>query len=441
MLISLLVPEGVVICAFGQWREARRILKKQKDSDANVNAFKEDLGMEGALFVVMGGFVVECELPDAVPRGATTPLTSLIGNRRTIFTGSCKVDQGRDVYMATLTSTGFLKYLDEGYIKKETFKKEDISDKGKSSAIAKTLSTMQAAWLLIQCVARWRSGLPVTLLEYHAAIQVICTLAIVAFWWNKPLDVNEPIVIKLQIPDKIPPIKIIQDWVRPEDPSLDWSRKNSNLEPYQNFSHRVNGGRWSGLPMHGGGLIAVTAKACSDILLYAGEGGRLTMVAEGILVFLIGVFHALAWSFHFPSGVERWLWRGSSLAMSGVPLVVVSIALFTNYQKDLARVIWKMQLGGRELPTLLRDSFLEIHYVCVLHACTCSRVNPPGSGCWKGHIVRYMFHLIFVWTCLLSIGAYAYAVIFILFVSYSSIRDLPEGSFYTPRWADYWPHL
>ncbi|KAI5815621.1 hypothetical protein BZA77DRAFT_370018 [Pyronema omphalodes] len=103
-------------------------------------------------------------------------------------------------FNATLTPTGFVKYLHDGYFDfhNPPFKKREIIDKGKASNIAKLLSAVQAFWLAVQCAGRRAAGLKLCLLEIHILIQVACTALIFWFWWHKPLDVNEPIYLDLK---------------------------------------------------------------------------------------------------------------------------------------------------------------------------------------------------------------------------------------------------
>lgn len=49
--------------------------------------------------------------------------------------------------------------------------------------------------MLLQCIVRKASGLPVTLLEIHVAMHVICAIGMYGFWLNKPQDVGEPLPV------------------------------------------------------------------------------------------------------------------------------------------------------------------------------------------------------------------------------------------------------
>jgi hypothetical protein len=70
-----------------------------------------------------------------------------------------------------------------------------ILDKSKASSLAKTLVCLQALWFCIQCINRLAGRLSITLLELNTFAHSICTLLIYALWWNKPLDIIDPILL------------------------------------------------------------------------------------------------------------------------------------------------------------------------------------------------------------------------------------------------------
>lgn len=72
---------------------------------------------------------------------------------------------------------------------------EYIKDKSKANGLAKLLVCVQAAWFGIQVITRLVQGLAVTLLELNVFAHVICALLSYIFWWNKPLDIDEPTAI------------------------------------------------------------------------------------------------------------------------------------------------------------------------------------------------------------------------------------------------------
>lgn len=406
MLVSLIVPEGVIVCAFGQWRTAKQIhvawrkklglpeltwvdtlLFWQTDNDG--------LDMEGAFFVVMGGFVVNNEAADS------TAIT-------------------------TLTPRGFLRFLQQGYIHPRTFDKRAIQDKGKSSNIAKLVATSQALWLLVQCLARWMSKLRFTLLEVHVGIQVLCTIIVCALWWSKPLDVNEPIPIVLQ-----------KDSAgKCEKPSLDLSEFDSEDTKTTELLLHGNAQEQSFITLQPlACLTAVRAKAYHDLVLSVVHPSTCGFVkstwrpllAEGLLIFTTGALHALAWNLHFPSDLELWLWRWASIAMCVFPWALGIIIWWTQYHRDLMVVIWKMQFGVRGYWRCIADALHAIHDTCVRH----------GKDSWFGVFRHYVLVLV----CLILLFCYGFAVLFITAEAYISLRNPPDGAFLTPMWVDYWPRF
>ena len=99
-----------------------------------------------------------------------------------------------------LTAQGIAKLAEHGHVPNvpETL----IADKSKADFVAKLLATLQASWFLVQCVARLKAHLTITLLELNTLAHVICALLMYLLWMNKPYDVHEP-------------IRISGEWVRP----------------------------------------------------------------------------------------------------------------------------------------------------------------------------------------------------------------------------------
>ncbi|KAI5843109.1 hypothetical protein DFP73DRAFT_96007 [Morchella snyderi] len=184
MLVAIVVPEGLILSAFFQYWQAKHLHKMwlaKREDKTNEPWYtflkfwedsKETFGREGAFFVVMGGFVIKSDNTDQ--------------------------SLDRDKEHNILTYEGFERYID--LIDKNEMRghRKAILDKGKGSNMAKCLAGLQALWLIVQCFARWKAGLPVTLLEIHVSIQVLCTMIIFFCWWSKPLDVKEHLEITLR---------------------------------------------------------------------------------------------------------------------------------------------------------------------------------------------------------------------------------------------------
>lgn len=88
---------------------------------------------------------------------------------------------------------------------------KEIADKGKASLVAKVLVCAQAIWMVLQCISRKASGLPVTMIELNVVMHVVCAVVMCGFWWNKPLDAGEPIVLT-EIDEEASAALILAGW-------------------------------------------------------------------------------------------------------------------------------------------------------------------------------------------------------------------------------------
>jgi hypothetical protein len=70
-----------------------------------------------------------------------------------------------------------------------------IEDKSKADFLAKGIVILQAGWLLLQCIARKIESLPISLLELHSVVHVVCAFFMYIFWFRKPLDVKDPMIL------------------------------------------------------------------------------------------------------------------------------------------------------------------------------------------------------------------------------------------------------
>jgi len=132
------------------------------------------------------------------------------------------------------------------------------------------------------------------------------------------------------------------------------------------------------------------------------------MFMTGLLSCLYAGSHASAWSSHFPSYIERWIWRGACIGIAaGVPF-------------------------GCAILYLLRPVYQKLENMEI------------QSNRWKKIVFRYshssvlvIFHLFFG----LTIIVYVCSRLFIPLEAFISIRSLPVGAFETVEWAEYWPHV
>lgn len=70
-----------------------------------------------------------------------------------------------------------------------------LQDPSKASGLAKLITSTQAFWFCVQCIARISQDLAITLLELNTFAHCISAVCIYLFWWHKPYDVQTHVYI------------------------------------------------------------------------------------------------------------------------------------------------------------------------------------------------------------------------------------------------------
>ena len=245
--------------------------------------------------------------------------------------------------------------------------------------MSKIISGFHTIWLIVVCIGHLASHLPLSLvlsplpkvlvlsltdlllqLEIDVLIQVCYTFVIFFCWYHKPLDIIQPIHIELQSPGQgdIP------------NPQADSNHSN-------NVTDIPTGDRLLGLDCefivkhYPPNSIAIAAKACYDLAVHIDGKGPTTagaptdddshfahvwpMLLEVSIIRFAGLLHCVAWNSHFPTMLENWRWRGSSVGMFLFLLFTVLIVSWkcTMDQKDLRRESWQVQLNRYFIPGFL----------------------------------------------------------------------------------------
>jgi hypothetical protein len=169
--------------------------------------------------------------------------------------------------------------MQKGVIDETDICLQTIEDKSKANSFNKAVAAVQIAWFLSQLCGRTATHLPITLLEFFTLAYLVCAVAAYAFWWHKPFDIQQAIIVTATGP--------IGDWrefTRPR--TLDRMFRTRSVE--NQFFHDARGQR-------------------------------------GFLAFLVvciafGSCHLLGWDAHFATSTERTLWRIGSICCIGLPL-------------------------------------------------------------------------------------------------------------------------
>ena len=97
---------------------------------------------------------------------------------------------------ATITRNGDLFLANHGHFLE--IPKESIQDKSKADVLAKGLVIVQVLWVVGQTIERKAAGYPITILEVHTIVHIVCALILYALWFRKPQDVHDPNLISAE---------------------------------------------------------------------------------------------------------------------------------------------------------------------------------------------------------------------------------------------------
>lgn len=209
--------------------------------------------------------------------------------------------------MESLAEGGFIDFPD--------VTKNEIWDRSKGDAIAKTLVVVQTGWFMIQCIARGVQHLPITELELTTLGFAVLNLATYAFWWNKPLNVQSPLRVLLKHADHEMVLETEFPEVASEEPPA--------------LVDKI--GQFFSVILAPGGLT----ENGSISAFYAGRleanESMIAFLVEATFAITFGVVHLIAWSYTFSSHEEKMIWRVSAIAISFLPLLFCLFALAARF--------------------------------------------------------------------------------------------------------------
>ena len=260
--------------------------------------------------------------------------------------------------------------------------KSEIKDRGKSDWLAKSLVLLQTSWFVMQCIARAIEHLPVTHLEIVTLAYAAMNFVIYIFWWNKPLNVNQPVRVfkksgsretQPQANELIPDVRSVR--------KLTWKAIGKGLK---NILALVIGGQEEGVIdlSHKNRVPRFWSDTTDEDVIIA----HLIMLGVGVC---FGAVHCIAWHFSFPTHTELLIWRISSVAITALPLYI------------------PLMIGFGMLLGVSIDT--ENLYATVVY---------------------------------LSAGLlYILARAVTLVLAFTSLRDLPPGAYESVHWTTFIPHV
>ncbi|KAF7370034.1 hypothetical protein MSAN_00633400 [Mycena sanguinolenta] len=245
MLIAIIAPEIMVGFAAHQFFGSRWLVKNLKFS--SVQAF----------FFCMGGFVSPTGHPIATKKQLRDP------------------DLGSELQEA-------IRNVDD----------REIMNMSKGDALSKGVALLQGLWFILQCLARVHQRLVVTQLEVATLAFAVVNVFIWLLWWNKPLDVQWPIVVG-------PPTRPDTDTLPVQLPRSE--RFLSAIVGYSEADYH---------PLLSDSVPSFWSTTNDNAEAYS------LLILVGTL---FGAIHCTAWNAIFPTPAEMWIWRMSSLVVVVIP--------------------------------------------------------------------------------------------------------------------------
>ncbi|KAF7316010.1 hypothetical protein MIND_00118400 [Mycena indigotica] len=217
-----------------------------------------------------------------------------------------------------------------------------LEDKSKGDLFSKGIALCQGLWFILQCIARRAQRLPLTEIEVVTLAFATINALTWLLWLRKPLDVREPIRLPLSTGG-------------PASQSLTGTPGGGSF----NVDHPVSNiySQYDPLAATAVPTFWCTTEDDEEVL---GHVWILTFVAQMFCGALFGGIHFAAWSAVFPSLAEMWLWRGASLLVTALPLVLLLVFLSDGVLQCPASLFGLLTLAGSGLYCVARVVLLVL---------------------------------------------------------------------------------
>lgn len=115
-------------------------------------------------------------------------------------------DLGDGTWEGVLTYNTLMFFVVEqpGRLELPSMSEEEIKDRSKGDELFKTLAVLQLLWFAVQIIVRASMHLNITNIELTTSALVVSTISMYWCWWDKPLDVQCPVVLHLSSPTNEP---------------------------------------------------------------------------------------------------------------------------------------------------------------------------------------------------------------------------------------------
>ena len=341
-LITIVFPEMIFVNAMEEWLLARYFMKQMTNLEERGTIASEEEFL-GSNRIVTRWTVANGKKP-------TTPDDAFVHKRNIwTLTHSYYANMGGIRIMTRDPSNPKyyeLYILDGDYLISTDFDpvyhplkwlaitEDEILDKSKSESFAKAIASLQFAYLVLSAISRAVRRLGLAQLEIFVLASAVLAILNYVSYWNKPQNVDVPTTIFMpkfsnDVERDLEIRKSLEAWLGDHDRRIipckeEWIIDHSRTADYVNHGLDTTE-KW----MHSRSLVKMVSKGRVDNfdpLGTVGWGHGKTIIAiSGLVIFIFGGIHLLAWNFDFPTAAERIIWRSSSVAILVVPFVSVGL--------------------------------------------------------------------------------------------------------------------
>lgn len=275
---------------------------------------------------------------------------------------------------------------------------DEIADKSKRDWTLKSISIIQTLWFITSVIARLSRGYPVSLYEDITAANAFCGIVAFCCWFRCPQDIRLPFTITPTIPGK-QESSATTEGTEPEQEatvhtslliSENGTDTGASSGPHLSVLADTSEDRPNGeLPtMEQPPFTKNANESRTSFAIQDAEYQVMSINIWTIILLVFGVLfagiHIAAWNYSFPSVTEAWIWRGSSLALTLLG-VLLSVGVNKAYSVNVNSVFYGIYI-----------------LIFLLYA-----------------LVRTMM----------------------LVIALMSFRKAPARLYETPSWTQYWPHI
>ena len=319
----------------------------------------------------------------------------------------------------------FLRVLDEstleeldmaGEIEWPTATAKEIQDRSKADIFSKGIVLLQTAWFIVQCISRFATKLAVTELEVVTLAFAALNAVTYWLWWDEPLDVRCAVPVYLKSTEVSANARVSearrQHIYVPTSPMQSATKAKGFLALFKcAFEHRRNKHGlvlailytlfWVPIKVTFGSLWAMLGEAGipnDDVTrvptLYSPREAPGVTPSDWTMlgvIALFGAIHFIPWSSTFPTATEKWLWRGSTILITGGPLLTLFPVIISSW------------FSNPSLESITRPSF--------------------------------------IFMLLILIPVYIVSRIILLILPLILLRNLPPAALLELKWSEFFPHI